>query len=160
LIALALRGMRIASNRTFDEESTMKIKDVMTPDVSFVSPDTPVAEIARRMRDEDIGVVPVTENDRMIGMVTDRDIVVRCIASGNVEGATARTAMSPRVLYCYEDQSVNEILDNMAEQQIRRMPVVSRDKRLVGVVSIGDLSQKAQRKAGESLKEISQPAPH
>jgi CBS domain-containing protein len=138
----------------------MKIKDVMTPDVSFVSPDTPVAEIAQRMRDEDIGVVPVTENDRMIGMVTDRDIVVRCVASGSVEGATARTAMSPRVLYCYEDQSVNEILENMAEQQVRRMPVVNRDKRLVGVVSIGDLSQKSQRKAGESLKGISQPLPH
>ena len=138
----------------------MKIKDVMTSDVSFVSPDTPVAEIARRMRDEDIGALPVTENDRMIGMVTDRDIVVRCVASGSVEGATARTAMSPRVLYCYEDQSVNEILENMAEQQVRRMPVVSREKRLVGVVSIGDLSQKSQRKAGESLKEISQPVPH
>jgi CBS domain-containing protein len=138
----------------------MRIKDVMTPDVSFVSPDTPVAEIARRMRDEDIGVVPVTENDRMIGMVTDRDIVVRCVASGSVEGATARTAMSPRVLYCYEDQSVNEILANMAEQQVRRMPVVSREKRLVGVVSLGDLSQTSQRKAGESLKEISEPVPH
>jgi CBS domain-containing protein len=138
----------------------MKIKDVMTSDVSFVSPDTPVAEIARRMRDEDIGALPVTENDRMIGMVTDRDIVVRCVASGSVEGATARTAMSPRVLYCYEDQSVNEILENMAEQQVRRMPVVNREKRLVGVVSIGDLSQKSQRKAGESLKEISQSVPH
>jgi CBS domain-containing protein len=138
----------------------MKIKDVMTPDVSFVSADTPVAEIARRMRDDDIGALPVTENDRMIGMVTDRDIVVRCVASGSVEGATARSAMSSRVLYCYEDQSVNEILENMGEQQVRRMPVVNREKRLVGVVSIGDLSQKSQRKAGESLKEISQPVPH
>jgi CBS domain-containing protein len=138
----------------------MKIKDVMTHDVSFVTPDTAVTEIARRMRDDDIGSVPVVENDRMIGMVTDRDIVVRCVASGSLEGATARTTMSPRVLYCYEDQSVNEILENMAEQQVRRMPVVDRDKRLVGVVSIGDLSQKSQRKAGESLKEISQPVPH
>jgi CBS domain-containing protein len=112
------------------------------------------------MRDEDIGVVPVTENDRMIGMVTDRDIVVRCVASGSLDGATARTAMSPRVLYCYEDQSVNEILANMAEQQVRRMPVVSREKRLVGVVSLGDLSQTSQRKSGESLKEISQPDRH
>jgi len=93
----------------------------------------------------------------MIGMVTDRDIVVRCVAVGNMETATARTAMSPRVLYCYDDQSVNEILENMSEQQVRRMPVVNRDKRLVGVVSIGDLSQKSQRKAGESLKGISQP---
>lgn len=138
----------------------MKVKDVMTRDVSFVTPDTPVAEVARRMRDEDIGSVPVTENDRMIGMVTDRDIVVRCVASGDLQGATARTAMSPRVLYCYEDQSVNEILENMAEQQVRRLPVVNRDKRLVGVVSIGDLSQKSQRKAGESLKGISQSTNH
>jgi CBS domain-containing protein len=128
--------------------------------VSFVTPDTPVAEIARRMRDQDIGAVPVVENDRMIGMVTDRDIAVRCVASGNVEAATARTTMSPRVLYCYEDQSVGDILENMAKQQVRRMPVVNRDKRLVGVVSLGDLSRKSQRKAGESLKEISEPAPH
>ena len=135
----------------------MKIKDVMTQDVRFVTPDTPISEIARQMREEDIGVVPVVENDRMIGMVTDRDIVVRCVAAGNMETATARTAMSPRVLYCYDDQSVNEILENMSEQQVRRMPVVNRDKRLVGVVSIGDLSQKSQRKAGESLKGISQP---
>jgi CBS domain-containing protein len=138
----------------------MKIKDVMTHDVSFVAPDAPIVEIAQRMRDEDIGAIPVTENDRIIGMVTDRDIVVRGIASGSMETATARSVMSPRVLYCYEDQSVNEILENMAEQQVRRMPVVNRDKRLVGVVSIGDLSQASQRKAGESLKEISQPVPH
>ena len=138
----------------------MKIKDVMTRDVSFVTPDTPIPEIARRMRDEDIGVVPVVENDRMIGMVTDRDIVVRCVAAESMGAATARMVMSPRVLYCYDDQSVNEILENMAEQQVRRMPVVNRDKRLIGVVSIGDLSQKSQRKAGESLKEISQPVPH
>ena len=138
----------------------MKIKDVMTHDVRFVTPETPLTEIARQMRDDDIGAVPVVENDRMIGMVTDRDIVVRCVATGSIDGATARMAMSPRILYCYEDQSVNEILHNMAEQQVRRMPVVNRDKRLVGVVSIGDLSQKAQRKAGESLKEISQSAPH
>jgi CBS domain-containing protein len=142
------------------QEMSMKIKDVMTHDVRFVTPDTPLTEIARQMRDDGIGAVPVVENDRMIGMVTDRDIVVRCVATGSIDGATARMAMSPRVLYCYEDQSVNEILDNMAEQQVRRMPVVNRDKRLVGVVSIGDLSQKAQRKAGESLKEISQSAPH
>jgi CBS domain-containing protein len=138
----------------------MKIKDVMTHDVSFVAPDAPIVEIAQRMRDEDIGAIPVTENDRIIGMVTDRDIVVRGIASGSMETATARSVMSPRVLYCYEDQSVNEILENMGEQQVRRMPVVNRDKRLVGVVSIGYLSQASQRKAGESLKEISQPVPH
>jgi CBS domain-containing protein len=138
----------------------MKIKDLMTQDVSFVTPDTPIPDIARRMRDEDIGAVPVVENDRMIGMVTDRDIVVRCVAAEGTGAATARMAMSPRVLYCYDDQSVNEVLENMAEQQVRRMPVVNRDKRLVGVVSIGDLSQKSQRKAGESLKEISQPVPH
>lgn len=138
----------------------MKIKEVMTHDVSFVTPETPVSEVARKMRDEDIGAVPVVENDRMIGMVTDRDIVVRCVASGNPMDATARTAMSPRILYCYDDQTVNEILENMGEQQVRRMPVVNRDKRLVGVVSIGDLSQASKRKAGDTLREISQPVHH
>ena len=139
----------------------MKIKDVMTQDVRFVTPETPLSEIARQMRDEDIGVVPVVENDRMIGMVTDRDIVVRVVAEDkDVRSATARDAMSPQVLYCFEDQSVEEVLENMAENQVRRLPVVNREKRLVGFVSLGDLSKAAKKKAGDALKEISQPTHH
>jgi CBS domain-containing protein len=137
----------------------MKIKDVMTPDVSFVGPDTSILEIARKMREGDIGSTPVVENERLVGMVTDRDIVVRAIAEGgDVRTKTARDAMSPGILYCYADDSVESVLDNMGDQQIRRLPVVDSDKRLVGVVSLGDLALSGKRKAaGEALQEISQP---
>jgi CBS domain-containing protein len=138
----------------------MQIKDLMTTDVSFVEPNTPIREIARRMREGDIGSTPVIEDDRLVGMVTDRDIIVRIVAEGmNVETATARDAMSPGILYCFEDDSVEQVLDNMGDNQIRRLPVVNRDKRLVGVVSLGDLSLAGKRKAaGEALQEISQPS--
>jgi CBS domain-containing protein len=138
----------------------MKIQDVMTPDVSFVEPGTPILEIARKMRDNDIGSTPVVENDRLVGMVTDRDIVVRVVAEGgDLAGRTARDAMSPRVLYCFDDESVEAVLENMGDQQVRRLPVVNREKRLVGVVSLGDLALSGKRKAaGEALQEISQPA--
>ena len=137
----------------------MRIQDVMTADVSFVRPDTPILEIARKMRDGDIGSTPVIENDRLAGIVTDRDIVVRVIAEGgDVRTKNARDAMSPGILYCYADDSVEAVLENMGGQQIRRLPVVDRDKRLVGVVSLGDLALSGKRKAaGEALQEISQP---
>ena len=137
----------------------MNIQDVMTADVSFAAPDTSILEIARKMRDADIGSLPVVENDRLVGMVTDRDIVVRVVAEGGDVGTkTARDAMSPGVLYCFSDDSIEAVLENMGDQQIRRLPVVNRDKRLVGVVSLGDLALSGKRKAaGEVLQEISQP---
>lgn len=139
----------------------MQVKEVMTPQVSVVAPDAQIPEIARKMRDEDIGSVPVVENERLVGMVTDRDIVIRTVAEGqDIRTVTAREAMSPRILYCFDDQTVEDVLGNMGEQQIRRLPVVDRDKRLVGVVSLGDLSKAAKRKAGDALKEISQPTQH
>ena len=137
----------------------MNIQDVMTNEVSYVTPDTPILEIARKMRDGDIGATPVVENERLAGMVTDRDIVVRVIAEGgDVRTKTARDAMSPGILYCYADDTVEAVLDNMGDQQIRRLPVVDRDKRLVGVVSLGDLAMSGKKKAaGEALQEISRP---
>ena len=139
----------------------MKIQDVMTPDVSFVEPGTPILEIARKMRDNDIGSMPVVEDGRLVGMVTDRDIVVRVVADGADLGSkTARDAMSPRVLYCFDDEELEAVLENMGDQQVRRLPVVNRDKRLVGMVSLGDLALSGKRKAaGGALQEISQP-PH
>lgn len=137
----------------------MNIRDVMTTDVSFVGPDTPILEIARKMRDHDIGSTPVVDNERLVGMVTDRDIVVRIVADGgDPRVKTARDAMSPGVLYCFDDESVEAVLENMGDQQIRRLPVVNRGKRLVGVVSLGDLALSGKRRAaGEALQEISQP---
>jgi len=138
----------------------MRIQDVMTADVSFVRPDTPILEIARKMRDGDIGSTPVVEDERLVGMVTDRDLVVRVIAEGgDVRTKTARDAMSPGILYCFVDDSVEAVLENMGDQQIRRLPVIDREKRLVGVVSLGDLALSGKRKAaGEALQEISQPS--
>jgi CBS domain-containing protein len=139
----------------------MQVRELMTPTVLTVKPLTSVSEIARLMRDEDIGAVPVADNDRLVGMVTDRDIVLRAVASGDGLDKSARDVMSPEILYCREDQDVNEVLRNMGEQQIRRLPVVNRDKRLVGVVSLGDLSAKAPAaQAGGTLRDISKPANH
>ena len=141
----------------------MEISKVMTRDVTFVRPNTQIPEIARRMRDEEIGSMPVSENDRLIGMVTDRDIVVRAVAEGlDVREATARDVMSPKILYCFEDATLETVLRNMGENQVRRLPVVNHDKRLVGVVSLGDLSKAAEKAAaGGALKEISEtPADH
>jgi CBS domain-containing protein len=140
----------------------MIVRDVMTVTVKMVRPDTSIAEIARLMRDERIGAVPVVENDKLIGMITDRDIVVRAVAdSREPDRTTARTVMSSRMLYCFADQNIEEVLDNMGDQQVRRLAVVDRDKRLVGVVSIGDLSLSARPdRSGFSLSQISQDTRH
>jgi CBS domain-containing protein len=135
------------------------VRDVMTEQVTIVRPDAPLQDVARIMRDEDIGAVPVADNNTLVGMVTDRDIVVRAVAAGETDGSTARDVMSPQVRYCMEDQSVDDALRDMGELQVRRLPVVDRDMHVVGIVSLGDLSRKAQpADAGESLKDISKPS--
>ncbi len=140
----------------------MKVREVMTPAVRTVNPQARLSEIARIMRDEDIGAVPVADNDRLIGMVTDRDIVLRAVAmGGDVGEMSARDVMSPEILYCREDQSVDDVLQNMGEQKVRRLPVVDRDKRLVGVVSLGDLRGNASPAVtGGTLRDISRPDGH
>jgi len=137
----------------------MKVKDVMTANVDVINPAAKIAEASRRMRDEDVGALPVGENDKLLGMLTDRDIVVRMVAEGKDPEKTAvREAMSDQLLYCFEDQSTEEVAANMGENQIRRLPVVNRDKRLVGIVSLGDLSSRgATGEAGSALGEISEP---
>jgi CBS domain-containing protein len=134
----------------------MQIRDVMTSKVSMVRPDTPLSEVAKRMRDEDIGAVPIADGDKLIGMVTDRDIVTRAVAeNSDISRIRARDVMSPKVLYCMEDETVADVLLNMREEQIRRLPVVNQEKRLVGVVSLGDLSQAETHRAGDALAGIS-----
>jgi len=135
----------------------MLVKDVMSERVIHVSPDTGLREVATFMRDGDLGSVPVSEDDKLVGMVTDRDIVVRGLA-GTLEmhAVTAGDIMSPHIKYCYDDEDIDHVLNNMAELQMRRLPVVNRDKRLVGIVSLGDLSKEgSSRKTGEALEEIS-----
>jgi CBS domain-containing protein len=124
----------------------MKIKDCMSKNWNIVGPETSIAELAKMMRDQDFGFMPVAENDRMIGVVTDRDIVLRCVARGADPIATnVRNVMTARTYYCFDDQTIDEVLDNMSEIQVRRLPVVNRQKRLVGIVSLGDLAQMANR---------------
>ena len=122
-----------------------KVKDCMTQQYTLVTPETTLAECARLMRDQDIGFIPVGENDRLIGMVTDRDIVVNCIAKGgNCQTATARDAMTAKTYYCFETDDANDVVKNMGDIKVRRLPVVNADKRLVGIVSLGDLSQQVK----------------
>ncbi len=119
----------------------MQIADVMTKNVTLVSPDATLVVAAEAMRDRDAGAMPVGKDDELIGMLTDRDIVVRGVASGKpVERTLVREAMTRQVLYCFEDQSLEEVARNMAEIQTRRLPVVNRDKQLVGIVSLGDIA--------------------
>ncbi|MGH8580053.1 MAG: CBS domain-containing protein [Gammaproteobacteria bacterium] len=134
----------------------MQVKEIMTRELDLIHPDATVQAVARKMRDDDVGALPVVENDSLVGMVTDRDIVLRAVAEGDIDGATARKVMSSHILYCYADQSVEEVLQNMGENQVRRLPVVDRDKCLVGMVSLADLAMHAPaEKAGEALKGIS-----
>ncbi|NWG47459.1 MAG: CBS domain-containing protein [Alphaproteobacteria bacterium] len=134
----------------------MQVKEIMTPGARWIDPGTSIRETARTMRDEDVGVLPVGENDRLIGVVTDRDIVVRILSDGHdTEKATARDAMSDRILYCYEDEDVEAVAENMSANLIRRLPVVSRDKQLVGLISLGDIAAHGHGpKGGEALGRI------
>ena len=121
-----------------------QIKDVMSQNTQFITPDTTLQAAAQIMAEQDLGFLPVGENDRLVGTLTDRDIAVRATAQGeNPATTTARDIMTPKTYYCYDDQTTTEICQNLSEIQVRRLPVVNRDKRLVGVVSLGDLAQKA-----------------
>lgn len=141
----------------------MQLREVMSRDVEVIGPDATLAEAAQRMRDGDFGMLPVGENDRMIGAITDRDMVVRCLAEGlDPKTAKVREAMSEGIDWCFEDDDVAAAAEKMRGQQIRRLPVVSRDKRLVGIVALGDLAteQATKRHAGAVLSGVSQGAHH
>jgi len=133
-----------------------QIKDVMSPNFKWMAPDSPISQVAQQMRDMDCGFMPLAENDKMIGMITDRDIAVRAVADGKDPQQTkARDIMTPKTYYCYDDQDIEEVCNNMGEIQVRRLPVVNRDKRLVGIVSLGDLAQSASRpNVGQTQQQI------
>ncbi|MEM9468591.1 MAG: CBS domain-containing protein [Pseudomonadota bacterium] len=133
-----------------------QIKDVMSPNFKWMAPDSPISQVAQEMRDMDCGFMPLAENDRMVGMITDRDITVRAIAEGKDPSNTAaRDVMTAKTYYCFDDQDVEEVCNNMGEIQVRRLPVVNRDKRLVGIVSMGDLAQSASRpNVGQTQQQI------
>ena len=136
----------------------MKVNEIMSRDVRVASPDDRICDVARTMGEIDAGALPVGENDRLIGMITDRDIALRAVAQEKGPQTPVREVMSAEVKYCYDDQDLDEVCQNMASEQIRRMPVINRDKRLVGILSLGDMATDSKgREAGEALEGISKP---
>lgn len=153
-------GLRVHEKRGFFGRllGGKTVRDVMTRDVTLTSPDASLQEAARAMERIEAGILPVGENDRLIGMITDRDIAVRGVAAGRDPKATrVREVMTQEVLYCYEDEDIGQVADNMARQQVRRLPVLNRAKRLVGIVALGDLARTHESSTiGETLESISQ----
>lgn len=137
----------------------MKVNQCMTREVRIVDPDETLQDAARVMADIDAGVLPVGENDRLVGILTDRDIAIRAVALGRKPTAKVRDVMSETISYCYEDDEAGDVLETMAEVQVRRMPVLDRNKRLVGIVSITDLAHHGEAaRAGDALGDITRPS--
>jgi CBS domain-containing protein len=140
----------------------MQVKEVMTKGVECARPGDTIAAAAQRMKDLDVGALPVCgDDDRLVGMVTDRDITVRATAGCCDAGGTCvKNVMTPDIIYVFEDQEVQAAARVMEEQQIRRLVVLNRDKRLVGIISLGDLAVKTgdERLSGAALEQVSEPA--
>jgi CBS domain-containing protein len=143
------------------EDIQMHVSEVMTRHVEVIDSDAPLKEAASKMKTLDVGLIPVCDGDKLRGLLTDRDITVRGVAEG-YDPSKTRVAdiMSTDLAYCFEDDEIDAALNLMEKRQIRRLPVISRQKQLVGIVSLGDLAVHTGQKArvGETLEEVSQPA--
>ncbi len=127
-------------------EDKMLVKECMTKQVQLGRPEMSLYEVAQKMRDGDFGALPIEENDRLVGMITDRDITIHAVAEAmDPKQIQVRNIMSKQILYCYEDQSLEEVAQNLGDNQIRRLPVLNRQKRLVGILSLGDLARSSAR---------------
>lgn len=134
----------------------MKVRDVMSKDVKLANPNDTLQHAAQMMKECDCGILPVGEGDRLVGMLTDRDIAVRCVAAGKGPQSKVRDCMTEEVKYCFDDEDCDQVCKNMAELQVRRLPVLNRDKRLVGIVSLADLARR-QPETAQALRGIAQP---
>ena len=135
----------------------MKVSNCMTTDVQITDPDQTLREVAAMMGRLDAGALPVAENDRLVGMITDRDITIRGVAEGKGPDTKVRDVMSTDVKYCFDDEDLEDVLHNMGDLQVRRLPVLNRSKRLVGIISLGDLALKGETmETGRALSGISQ----
>jgi len=134
----------------------MQIKEIMSKDVEVVAPDAKLHEVARKMMSRDCGSVVVVEDGRLVGMITDRDIALRCIADDHHPSTTnAKQIMTPEILYCMDTDDYDEVAKNMGKNKVRRLPVLDANKRMVGIVSLGDLTKHTNYKlCGEMLGEI------
>jgi CBS domain-containing protein len=135
----------------------MKVKQAMHKGVQWVDPDTPVVELARLMREHDIGAIPIGENDRLVGMVTDRDIVCRCIAAGlDAKAQRARDVMTEGIVFCQERQELDDAARLMESRRVRRLPVIDGKKRMTGILSLGDVYNAAPRTVStEAMQAVS-----
>lgn len=139
----------------------MLVREIMTKAVKLVDSSTSIRDAAEMMRDQDVGALPVGESGRLTGMITDRDLVIRALAAGkDLELTSVREVMTPRLSFIFDDQDVREAADVMAEHQVRRLPVLDRQKRIVGIISLGDLSRSPQPVdvKAETLRQVSEPA--
>lgn len=139
----------------------MKISEIMTPNVEVIHPDARLVEAAQKMKTLDVGSLPVCDGDRLKGILTDRDITIRAVAEGiDPNEITVQDVMTPEVIYCYEDQEVKDAAQLMSQKQIRRLPVLNRHKRLVGILALGDVSVDYQDNeiTGKTLEKISEPS--
>jgi CBS domain-containing protein len=136
----------------------MRVNEAMSRDVRVANPQQGIREAAKMMAEIDAGALPVGENDRLVGMITDRDIAVRAVAEGKGPDTPVRDIMSKDVKYCFEDEELDHVSRNMADIQVKRLPVVNRDKRLVGILALGDIAGKAAtRVTGRATEGISRP---
>jgi CBS domain-containing protein len=137
----------------------MQIQEIMSHDVELIDPNSTIRDAACKLRAEDIGALPVGENDRLIGMITDRDIVLRCVADDKLPSqCLVRDTMSKKICYCFEDDDLDEAAQMMADHQVRRLPVLNRNKRLVGMISLADISRCDPHIVKTALEGISQPS--
>jgi CBS domain-containing protein len=136
----------------------MRVEEVMTTNVKLTQPGQSIRDVAKIMAEIDAGVLPVGEGDRLVGMITDRDIAIRAVARGLGPDTPVREVMSAEVKYCFADEDVTEVAHNMGDIKVRRLPVLNRDKRLVGIVSLGDIAMaEGPEPAGDAICGISEP---
>jgi CBS domain-containing protein len=136
----------------------MQVSEVMSGDVSIANPQQTIREAAQMMADIDAGAIPVGENDRLVGMITDRDIAVRAVAAGKGPDTPIREIMTTEVKYCFEGDDIDDVAHNMADIKLRRLPVLNAKKRLVGIISLADIAlAEGPDPAGQALCGISEP---
>jgi CBS domain-containing protein len=136
----------------------MKVAECMTQDVQTVAPDQPIQEAARFMLSADAGAMPVSEGDRLVGILTDRDIAVRAVAEGRGPDTPVRDVMSQDLIFCREDDEIEEVAIRMSDSQVRRLPVIGQDEKLVGIVSLADISRSDQGQAASvALEGVTDP---
>ena len=134
----------------------MRVSEAMSRDVRLANPGQSIRDVAKILAEIDAGAMPVGENDRLVGMITDRDIAIRAVALGKGPDTPVREVMSKEVKYCFEDEDLEHVAKNMGEQRVRRLPVVNREKRLVGIVSLGDVATKEKRAGSKAVSGVSQ----